>query len=365
VRILQVHPTFTSVKGGVERHIEGLSKYLARRGHQVDILTTEGGRNLTYENGRIVVKRGHKFASLLSTNAYDMVHVHGYRVQWANLFGFCRKLGGDSVVMTTHGIYPYRSITDALVKKIYDHTLGGVNIRLLDALIALTPETRDTLLALGAQRERTWIIPNSIDIERFKRLPSPEAFLNTYAIPSERQVILCVGRVDWNKGLDLALASFHLVIKEVPDAVLVVVGRDYGYSSFLRELCHKFGLDDKVFFVGEVNERDIYSAYAAADVFLLTSVYEGLPTVVLEAMACGVPVIASRGGGTAYVLNHGEVGFLTDFGDLGNTARFMTVLLTDQGLRKALGEKGRALVEERYSWAENCVRVEEVYKSVG
>jgi len=364
MRILQVHPTFTSVKGGVERHIEGLSKYLARRGHHVDILTTERGRDIACEGGRVAVKRVSKFTSPFGFNSYDIVHVHGYRVPWANVFGLFRKLGGSRVVMTTHGIYPPRSRMDALAKRTYDQTLGGVNVRLLDAFIALTPETRDALLALGAQQEKICIIPNCIDTERFKKLPSPEVFLNQHRIPPEAQVILYVGRVDWNKGLDVALASFHLIVKEVPDAVLVIVGRDYGYSSFLKELSHKFGLDDRVFLIGEVDEEDLYSAYAAADVFLLTSVYEGLPTVVLEAMACGVPVIASRTGGTAYIFNGGDVGFLTDFGDVTSTARSMTILLTDDGLRNALGENGRTLVEKRYSWAENSIKVEQLYNHI-
>jgi len=352
-----------SVRGGVERHIEGLSKYLARRGHHVDILTAEGGRDVTCEGGRVVVKRGKGFVSLFNFDSYDVVHVHGFRVPWANLFGFFRKLGGGKVVMTTHGIYPSRSRVDGLVKKAYDCTLGGVNVRLLDAFIALTPETRDALLGLGARREKVWVIPNSVDMERFGELPSPESFLNQYHIPLEGQVVLYVGRVDWKKGLEVALASFRLVVEEVPDAVLVVVGRDCGYSSFLRELCCRLGLGGRVFLVGEVGEEGLCSAYAAADVLLLTSVYEGLPTVVLEALACGVPVVASRGGGTAYVLNSGDVGFLTDFGDVKNTASFMTDLLTDQGLRNTLGENGKALVEKRYSWAENSVKVERVYKT--
>jgi len=352
-----------SVRGGVERHIEGLSKYLVRRGHRVDVLTAERGLDLACEGGRVGVKRGNGFASLFNFDLYDVVHVHGYRVPWANLFGFLRKLGGSRVVMTTHGIYPPRSRVDALAKKAYDHTLGGVNIRMLDAFIALTPETRDALLGLGARREKIWVIPNSVDTERFEGLPSPGAFLSQHHIPLDGRVVLYVGRVDWNKGLDVALASFRLVVEEVPDAVLVVAGRDCGYSSFLRELCCRLGLGGRVFLVGEVSEEGLCSAYAAADVLLLTSVYEGFPTVVLEALACGVPVVASRGGGTAYIVDDGSVGFLTDFGDVRNTARFVKVLLTDHGLRNALGENGKALVEKRYSWSENSVKVERVYET--
>lgn len=364
MRILQVHPTFTSVKGGVERHIEGLSKYLARRKHEVEILTTERGPDLTCEDGGVIVRRSHKFASLFSVENYDIVHVHGYRVPWANLFGFFHRLRNDRVVMTTHGIYPFRSLTDALLKKTYDHTIGGVNIRLFDALIALTPETRDALISFGAQRDKIRIIPNSIDVERFSNLPSSNVFLDQFGIPSDKKIVLYVGRVDWNKGLDMALNGFSLVAEELPEAVMVVIGRDYGYLSRLKDLSCRLGLGDKVFLVGEVSEAMLYSAYDVADVFLLSSVYEGLPTVVLEAMACGVPVIAFRTGGTAYAIEHGETGLLVDYNDCKDMAEQLLMVLSDKSFKERLVRNAKALVEQRYSWAKNAECIEALYEHV-
>ncbi|MFX0141379.1 MAG: glycosyltransferase family 4 protein [Candidatus Hodarchaeota archaeon] len=361
MKILHVHPTYTSIKGGVERHIEGLSKYQATRGHQIRILTTEKGHNFKYSNNQISVHRVHKLSSLFSTDSYDVIHVHGYRVPWANIFGLLQKLRKQKVVLTTHGIYPPRSRKDAFAKKLYDNVLGGVNVKLFDACIALTPETESALLELRAPQEKIWIIPNSIDTERFKKIVSPGLFHSQYNIPFDKKIILYVGRIDWNKGLDLSIRSFSNVLMDVPDAIMVLVGGDYGYSTCLKDLTNKLNISDKVFFVGEVSENALYSAYAATDVFLLTSVYEGLPTVVLEAMACGVPVIASNKGGTSHVIEHGKDGFLTEFGNVMDTARFITNLLRNQKLRSVIGNNGKELVEKKYSWAHNSLKVEEVY----
>jgi glycosyltransferase involved in cell wall biosynthesis len=273
-------------------------------------------------------------------------------------------LGGNKVVMTTHGIYPYRSIADALAKRIYDYTLGEVNIRLFDALIALTQETRDALIWLGAQREKIWVIPNSINIERFEKLPPPDVFLNKCGVVPNTKIILYVGRVDWNKGLDLALTSFSLIAEELPEAVMVILGRDFGYLSQLRDLSCRLGLKDRVLFLGEVSEAMLHSAYSAAEVLLLSSVYEGLPTVVLEAMACGVPVIAFRAGGTAYTIEHGKTGLLADYGDYKGMAEQLLSVLSDGSFKNRLVRNAREVVQKHYSWAKNSRRVEELYKYV-
>jgi glycosyltransferase involved in cell wall biosynthesis len=144
---------------------------------------------------------------------------------------------------------------------------------------------------------------------------------------------------------------------------MVVIGKDCGYLSFLKNLAGQLKVNEKVYFVGEVSESLLYSAYAGASVFLLTSLYEGLPTVVLEAMACKVPVVASRTGGTIYSIEQGKVGFLTEFGDVQSTASLITSLLTNQELKCVLGANGRTFVEKHYSWAQNAMKVEQVYSA--
>jgi glycosyltransferase involved in cell wall biosynthesis len=363
MKILQVHPTYTSIKGGVERHIEGLSKYLSERGHYIDILTIEDGSDLVFEQEHIIVKRKKK-TTFFTWEPYDVVHVHGYRVPWANLFGLLSKLGRNHVVMTTHGIYPPRSTIDLLTKQLYDHSLGRVNLKIFDAFIALTPETMDALLRLGAQREKIQIIPNAIDTERFKKIPKAEIFLRNYELSSDIKLVLYVGRIDWNKGLDLALRSFSFVVKRVPNALFAIMGQDSGYCEWLKNLAIKLGISDKVLFTGKVTEEMLFSAYASADVLLLPSVYEGLPTVVLEAMACGVPVVACRTGGTVYAIEHGKTGFLVDYGDCTGIAKQLELILSDKELKTKIVKNGKSLVEDRFSWATNAEKIEQLYRLV-
>lgn len=363
MRILQVHPTLTTIDGGVERHIKGLSKYLARNGHEVTIVTWEHGGTILCNAGRIAIRRDGKFSPWFDYGDFDIVHVHGYRVPSANFYGLIRKIKKNPVVMTTHGIYPSRSTIDAIRKKIYDFSLGKISLDLFDVLIALTPETERSLLSLGAEQEKVRVIPNALDTELYEHASLNVDFLRRYGLTRKSRILLYVGRIDWNKGLDLALRAVASVMKVIPKVVFLVVGQDCGYVSSLRRLASRLGILDSLVFTGRVDEKTLLSAYAAADLFLFTSAYEGLPTVLLEAMCCGIPIVATSTGGTPYLITHGETGFLVDHGEIENLVEMITLVLNDYDLNQEVARRAKNYVEKHYSWKTNSRKIEEVYRN--
>ena len=132
----------------------------------------------------------------------------------------------------------------------------------------------------------------------------------------------------------------------VDGASLVVVG-DGDLRPALEALAAELGVADRVHLVGYV--KDIGGWYSAFDAFLLTSANEGTPVVAIEALAAGVPVVATAAGGTAAVVDDGETGYLTAVGDVEALARHLQRLRDDPALRASLGETGRRRVRERFS----------------
>jgi len=123
----------------------------------------------------------------------------------------------------------------------------------------------------------------------------------------------------------------------------VIVGEDVGYRAKLDELINRLGVGQDVIFTGKISEDMLFSAYAACTLFILPAFYEGLPTVVLEAMAYKKLVIATKTGGTKYVVKHGYNGFLIEYGDPGNICD---------------------VVKENYTWEKSAEKIERIYKSL-
>jgi glycosyltransferase involved in cell wall biosynthesis len=169
----------------------------------------------------------------------------------------------------------------------------------------------------------------------------------------ERQVVYC-GRLSREKGVDLLVDA----VKRI-GANLVIVGGG-PLERELRELARG---DPRIRFTGPLPRAEALKIVKGSDVFVLPSRHEGLSTALLEAMAMGVPVVATRVGGNPELVEHGETGLLVD-PDPEQLARAIALLLEDRGLAKRLAESAARVVRERYSWPVVYRRYLEVYRSV-
>ena len=130
----------------------------------------------------------------------------------------------------------------------------------------------------------------------------------------------------------------------------------------LEELISSLGIRDHVWWLGVLPQGELPRYYGAADVFVLPSRYELFGIVMLEAMACGVPVVATRFGGPAEVIAHGETGFLVDPTDPEELAGAIEALLSNPELRREMGRRTRRAAEERYSWTASARLHRELYR---
>ena len=151
------------------------------------------------------------------------------------------------------------------------------------------------------------------------------------------------------------------VLSLLPDAVLVLAG-DGELRGDVEDLSRSLGVADRVRFLGYVD--DLGSWYTAFDVFLMTSANEGAPVVAIEALAAGVPVVATAAGGTATVVDDGETGFLAPIGDVELLARHVDRLRADTRLRTSFGAEGARRMRERFSSSRMVDDLDQLYRRI-
>lgn len=191
-----------------------------------------------------------------------------------------------------------------VIRSLLMRTLRGV-----DRVIAVSQALKDTMVRLGVQPEHISVIPNGVDPGKFAPLSRQEA--RHMLKLSGPKLILSVGNLTENKGMDLLVKALHLLAhqRQRSDLHLAIVGNGPCRPA-LVELVRALGLEDRVCLVGAVPHHELNRWYSAADVFCLASAREGLPNVVLEALACGTPVVATPVGGIPEVISSERVGLL-------------------------------------------------------
>jgi len=228
--------------------------------------------------------------------------------------------------------------------------------RSVSAQTATTEVQRDKLGELyGFTSKDIATIPPGVDIHTFRPLESGEARMD---IGLTERYILCLSRIDSNKGHDLLLNAFSLVCKSVPDIHLVIGGGSTSKAgptelevlANMKRIIVEKDMGDRVHITGYIPDEHLVATYRQAEMFVLPSLFEPFGMTALEAMACGRPVVASRLGGIREVVTSEESGLLVDPADPGEFSAAIIRLLNDEQLSRRIGEQGRHIVRERYSW---------------
>jgi glycosyltransferase involved in cell wall biosynthesis len=240
------------------------------------------------------------------------------------------------------------------------HTLQRVQIRwaLRSAarVVAVSEALRREVVALGVPEERTAVVPTGVDVEVFHP-QSREAARQALQLPAAARLVLYIGNLLPVKGVPTLITAFAEVARQDPTAHLVLVGHG-PLRGRLEQQVHAADLHRRVTFAGARPHADIPQWLAAADVLCLPSVAEGLPNVVLEALACGRPVVASAVGGVPELVTDEAVGRLVPPGDAAALAAALRGSLSQTWDAAALA--GR--VRDR-SWAEVGRRDAEVLRA--
>ncbi len=237
-----------------------------------------------------------------------------------------------------------------------------------DRVICATPsEQRFLYWHYRVPLQRLEVLPPGVDTTRFYPIPRREARAFAGLDPA-RKVLLYVGRLDPIKGLDVLLEAMARLkargVLRTEEALLVLIGgqgEDATPPERLRALRDAHGLQDLVLFIGPRDQEVLPYYYAAADVVVLPSHYESFGLSLLEAMACGRPVVASRVDGPTALVHHGVSGFLFPPNDPEALAGYLAVLLQDPRLRRRMGWCAFRYAQ-RYAWPRIARRMHRLYR---
>lgn len=213
---------------------------------------------------------------------------------------------------------------------------------------------------VGLPAHKLIVVPNGIDLEKFKDLPGKIQSRNMLGLPEESLIIGVVGRPRPVKGFHFLISAFVLLEKKVPSATLVFVGNGPDEVQ-LKRMAAESGVRQKIFFLDD--RDDIPNVLPAFDLFVLPSLWEGMPIVILEAMAAGLPVLATQVGGVPELVVPDITGILVEPAAPEAWVGVMETLLVDPDLRHRLGKQGRERVETHFGINDSVAKTEGLYTS--
>ncbi|MFC1977733.1 glycosyltransferase [Chloroflexota bacterium] len=376
MKILQVTAFFSPVLGGSAEAPYQLSRKLAEKGHQVTVYTSDYKLARDHLDSLPSVKvrpfrTWPSLATLYITPAifgkareevrqFDVIHMHNFRTfQNVAVHHYARKYGIPCVLQAYGSLA--RVMSKQGIKLLYDKIWGYKLIADASKLLAMTPTEIEQYGELGAERERIVTVPNCIEISEYERLPEKGTFREKYGI-TEDHIVLFLGRIDKIKGLDILVRAVAELDKEGTSIRLVIIGPDGGYLSVLKGLVKELKVEEKVIITGFVPFETKLAAYVDADVYVLPSVYETFPTTVLEASACGTPVIVTDRCQIAPLVDN-IFGLAVPY-DKDRLRDALSQVMASEEMRTRFGETGRALVREKYTWSRIAEQIEEVYVEV-
>lgn len=293
-----------------------------------------------------------KLKALVRERQIDIVHAHDYKTDLlAWLLG--RSLGIVPMA-TAHG-WTGHSRKERVLYYPGDRWL----LARLPRVVAVSSDIRHRLLQAGAPPGNVSVVLNAIDPTMFKRDPQMEAGARLrFGLAPDSLVIGAVGRLEPQKDFPRLVAAFLQVAPAIPNAVLVIAG-DGSERATLDALAASSGLGDRVRLLGHVD--DVRALHHTLDIFVQSSVYEGTPNAVLEAMALESPIVATDAGGTAELARDGQEALIVPHSDTAALAAALHRAAVNRELRHTLAAAARRRVETDLSFESRMRRVEAVY----
>lgn len=281
----------------------------------------------------------------------ELLHAHWLLPNGWIAARVARKLGIPYCV-TVHGSDVFMAERNPLFRRMGRRALAGAA-----HVTSCSGDLKERLEALagGSDDPRIHLVPNGTDLDPEAVEGSGEAARKRWRLPPSAPLLLAVGRLVDKKGFRYLLDALPEVLRRHPDAHLVLGGGG-DLEQALRARARELGVEGSVTFSGPLDHPGVLELMRAADLFVMPSIrdrrgnIDGLPVVVLEAMAAGLPVVATRVAGMPLAVADGETGLLVPERDPAALAEALLSLLGDPARRRALGSAGRRRVEEELHW---------------
>lgn len=326
-------------------------RFFERRGDEVQVYVVHGPRHIPAAAkalARVVgldELTGRRNAHFAASHLY----VYHYPARYP-LLDSIKAIERGAVIFYYHGVTPPEVWRSAFDQEVLRDSIAKVGLwaRYADCIVTASAFNADQLSReQGLERERIRVLHLAVPLERFTPGAEDATLRKRYGLHGKR-VVLFVGRMAGNKRYDLLIEALPRVRQEVPNAVLLLVGDDRGNPAIAENVAYargrasELGVADAVTFTGMVDDLPPY--YRLADVYATASLHEGFGVPLIEAMACGVPVVASRA--TAHPEVIGDAGLLCEPGNAADLADKIIQVLTDDALRGELVRRGLERAQE-------------------
>ena len=363
LRILRISTdTYPEVVGGGAIHAHNMSATQASYGHDVTVLTSNHGDDslprFEHREGYTVRRFsewGRPFGNSITPGLFrelhrhqddfDIVHAHSHLYLSTNMAAVLSNFHETPLVLTNHGLFSQSA--PAWFNESYLRTLGRFTFNAADRVLCYTATDEQRLREFGVSTPVS-LVNNGVDCEKFS--PTEES--------SNPPEILFVGRLVETKGVEELLEAFARINIE---ARLRFVGGGPLRDQLEKDV-YQLGVSDQVSFTGQIPNDELPGVYAQSSVFALPSSREGLPRTVLEALACGTPVVTSDLPQLKPLID--GVGMTVPQDDISALAKALEQVLSDSELRARFGSTGRKRVVEDYSWKETVRQTTAVYREL-
>jgi len=289
----------------------------------------------------------------------DIVHTHKYK---DNILGSCAAAlaGVHIVVRSVHGMTePFRG-REYIKMGLYESLDKLMNKWKVSKIIAVSSDITSTLTKIYGPR-KVVRIHNGINLQQIEVMQDRNKVRKRLGVGSDEYLVGTVGRLTPVKGHDIMMKTAHLLKKESVNCKFLIVG-DGPLMLTLKTLARTLGIEKEVILAGQ--RDDVYDLINAMDVFLLPSLHEGIPMVLLESLALGRPIIASRVGGVPEIISHDKEGLLVEPGSPEELKRGIRTLMDDRSHASKLAEAGRKRVEEGFTGNLMAERTAQLYSAL-
>jgi glycosyltransferase involved in cell wall biosynthesis len=366
VKILRVAADlYPSSIGGLGIHVHEMSKEQAALGHNVTVYTINHDNSPKEEFVSGYNVRRFKpifelfgnalplsmFPSLLNIKSnFDILHAHSHPFFTTNLCSVLETLNHTvPFVITSHGLVPARG--PDWLHRIYNPTVGKFVYNSADQVLCYTEEEKERLKKEIGVRSKISVVHNGINTDLFHPTSTKK---QTYRL-------LWIGRFTRGKGLDYLIEAFDVLSKKYPKLHLLLIGEGPEKENILDKIS-KFGLERKVQIRDFYPNSRLCEVYNNSDIFVLPSFEEGVPRTIMEAMACGVPVICTKLPHLVEMIK--DVGITIPAKDSNAIVDAVSDIYSDPKLAEQFGVNGRNKAIEKYSWKDTVSKTISVYKDL-
>lgn len=375
MNILHVIPDLSPASGGPVTAVWEMSEAQAQLGHKVSIVSTDIGYRSEDASKNIEIKLFRsefpqwRWSSQLARGieplikSSDIVHLH---TVWDHpvlaAAAVCRKLG-KPYILRPCGMLDAWSLSQRAWKKKFYLFFNGKDLIKNPSAIHFTSSSESQNSKLPETAEKGFIAPLGVS-EFFYKSFTDGSLVGKYPQLLGKQKILFLSRLHYKKQPEVVIDAFKVLSEKHRDIFLIIAGDgDAVYVDNLKRKVSSLGIDKKVIFTGILNRESCRAAYAEASIFVLPSFQENFGLSVLEAMAAGCPVVVSHQVALASMIQKAEAGFTCD-ATADSLIAAVQRLLVDEGLRKRMGENGRQLAQEEFSWEKSATALQAVYEDI-